>query len=168
MTKKGTILSGLNFRLLEKPFKINRFQQESPLGIDIAEKNALLSNTRFAKKARPRAIVERLPTFIGGGITGPKMEQRRKTTPACRNAETACGRALHVAKSDCYLQTLRRAGTGLEASGLPGYRRGETLWDPWFTLTKTLFQEWSGPKSLLKKSLLQADQKCPDARHPKS
>jgi hypothetical protein len=115
MTKKGTILPGLNFGLLGKPFKINQFQQESPLGIDIAEKNALLSNSGFAKKARPRAIVERLPTFMGGGITGPKMEQRRKTT-------------------------------GLEASGLPGYRRGETLRDLWSKLTKTLFQDWSDPK----------------------
>jgi hypothetical protein len=71
MTKKGTILSGLIFDFLEKPFKINLFQQHSPIGIDIAQKYTVLINTKYAIKARPRAIVGRLPTFIGGGITAP-------------------------------------------------------------------------------------------------
>jgi hypothetical protein len=34
----------------------------------------------IADRDKPQVIVGRLPTFIGGGITAPKMEQRRKTT----------------------------------------------------------------------------------------
>jgi hypothetical protein len=58
--------------------------------------NLLFHKKNIGDRANPRIIVGRLPTFIGGGITAPKMEQRRKTTglkasgqPSYRRGETS-------------------------------------------------------------------------------